>query len=92
VVDLEGRTLTPGLVVAGVGGMWAMGVVLLMWETVGGGPTVAGKWALFLSAVAAAWTVTLMQEHSRRRTCAAIAREAQLLRDERFDQQPMRAV
>lgn len=88
----ERQTLTPGLTVAGLGVTWAMGVALLMWETVGGGPSVAGKWALYLAAIAAVWTVALFQAHNRRRTCTVIAREAQLLRDQQQQDPQMRVV
>lgn len=84
----ESRTLLPGLEVAGVTVAWTMGIVLLMWETAGGGPSVAGKWALYLSTIAAAWTVSLMLAECRRKVQRTLANEVQLLKDELGEEVP----
>lgn len=65
----------------GVGLVWTIGAVLLTWETLGG-PSVAGKWALYLAGAAAAWTVIIALSRARRRVVAAMARELALAQRE----------
>lgn len=68
----ESRTVELSLV--GVGGVWVAGVLLLLWES-GGGPEMAGEWALGFSAAAAAWTVIIAMNRCRQRLHDAIASE-----------------
>lgn len=65
--------------VVGVAVLWLTGVVLLCWDTLGG-PSMAGQWALYLSAAAASWTIIIAQARCRRRMVAAVAREIALSR------------
>ena len=54
--DERGRVVLVPVSLAGLVLMWAVAVVLLLWDTVGG-PDMAGQWGLLASAGAAAWTV-----------------------------------
>lgn len=68
----------------GVGGAWLVGLALLAWVTFGG-PDIASRWALYLSAVAASWTVVIALNRCRHRLLMSFVRELALI-DRREDE------
>lgn len=69
----EGACVRIPLSCAGCVLFWLVAAGLLAWSTVAG-VEVAGKWALFVSAAAAAWTVILGHRRERRRIVSAMRR------------------
>lgn len=63
--------------------LWTLGAAMLGWSTMAHGlEEVASRWALFVTAGAATWTVMIGVRYSRRRVIRAIQYELQLLRDD----------
>lgn len=68
----------------GVVGLWVIVVGMLGWADAATGAVAdtVGRWGLCLAALAAVWSVGIVQKYRCRKMYAAISRDIQLLRDE----------
>lgn len=75
----KGQIVTEGMCVriplcwAGCVSLWVVSLGLLVWDTLVD-VDMAGRWALYLSAAAAAWTVINARRSERRRIVAGVRR------------------